>query len=342
MPRTSKSKKTSQSKKPKKPKSKTTKTRTKKVTKKSTKTSGRVCPACGSPNLRFDPTKGELVCQRCGLVVDQSSIDFGQEWREFDFDPATSRRRVGSPSTYTKHDKGMGTSLGTASDLFNLEKGKRRKYYRLSKWQSRISTATERNLKQALAELRRVVSYLDIPQIAHEEASKIYRMAAERGLVRGRSMESVVAGALYAACRIHGVPRTLDEIAEAFPLDKKEIGKTYRFICRELNIRILPTLPTDYVYRFSSELGLSSKTIAKAVELIKEAQRKEITSGKGPMGIAAAALYVATLLCGEKRTQREVADVAGVTEVTIRNRYKELLEKLDLGEKIKKLEKESS
>ena len=145
-------------------------------------------------------------------------------------------------------------------------------------------------------------------------------------------MESVVAGALYAARRRQKFPRTLDEISETFSIDKKEIGKTYRFICRELGIRILPTFPLDYVYRFASELKLNPKTISKAVEIINKAQEAEITSGKGPMGVAAAALYVATLLCNERKTQREVADVAGVTEVTIRNRYKELIDKLNLGD----------
>lgn len=312
----------------------------KRVTKKKTtsKSSSKRCPSCKSPKLQYNRDRGEIICRKCGLILDESQIDFGQEWREFDYDQSTSRRRVGSPLTFTKHDKGLGTKVGKTADIYKLKKGERRRYYRLTKWQTRISTAIERNLKFALAELRRVSSFLDVPKIASEEAAKIYRMAAEKGLVRGRSMESVVAGALYAACRRHQVPRTLDEIAHAFPLDKKEIGKTYRFICRELKIRILPTMPQDYIYRFSSELKLSPKTISRAIELIEAAQKKEITSGKGPMGIAAASLYVATLLCNEKRTQREVADVAGVTEVTIRNRYKELLEKLNLEEKIKKLE----
>jgi len=300
----------------------------------------KTCPECKSKNLVWDRAHGEIRCKSCGFVIEEGLIDFGQEWREFDYEQIESRRRVGSPLTFTRHDKGLGTKIGKTGDLYKLKTGERRKYYRLKKWQTRISTAIERNLKFALAELRRVASFLSIPKIAEEEAARIYRMAAERGLVRGRSMESVVAGALYAACRRHGVPRTLDEISQAFPLDKKEIGKTYRFICRELKIRILPTSPTDYIHRFSGELKLSPKTVSRAIDILKEASKKEITSGKGPVGMAAASLYVAALLEGERRTQREVADVAGVTEVTIRNRYKELLEKLKLEDKIKKLKLE--
>ncbi|PIU88591.1 hypothetical protein COS64_03070 [archaeon CG06_land_8_20_14_3_00_37_11] len=291
------------------------------------------CAVCGNSEFIIDRRLGETICKKCGNVVDEDVIDYGQEWREFSGDDG-GKRRTGTPLTFTKHDKGMSTKIGQAGDLYKVNAGERKRFYRLKKWQARISTAIERNVKYALAELRRVGSFLNVPHIAMEEAAKIYREAAEKGLVRGRSMESVVAGALYAACRRHRFPRTLDEISEAFTLDKKEIGKTYRFICRELGIRILPTFPLDYVYRFASELKLSPKTISKAVEIINKAQDAEIISGKGPMGVAAAALYVATLICNEKKTQREVADVAGVTEVTIRNRYKELIDKLKLDPEI--------
>ena len=152
-------------------------------------------------------------------------------------------------------------------------------------------------------------------------------------------MESVVAGSLYASCRRHDVPRTLDELSEASGIEKKEVGRTYRFVTRELGITILPSNPADYIARFATSLKLTAETQSKAIELLERAQKAELTSGRGPTGIAAAALYVATLLHGEKRTQREVADVAGVTEVTIRNRYKELLEELNLEKEIQKTKK---
>ncbi|RLG18920.1 hypothetical protein DRN75_00425 [Nanoarchaeota archaeon] len=301
-------------------------------------TKGRKCPVCGKRTVFYDKGSREYICKSCGTVISEDTIDFGKEWREFGDSSGTSRRRTGAPIESSRHDLGVSTKIGRASDYKNIQKGTRRIYSRIIKWQNRTSSATERNLKQALSELKRVCSFLDIPKTIQEEASKIYRMAAEKQLVRGRSMESVVAGALYAASRNYGLPRTLNEIAQAFPLEKKEIGKTYRFISRQLGLRIIPTLPMDYVHRFASELKLSPETTAKAVEIIKKAQNKEVTSGKGPMGIAAAAIYVATLLTGEKKTQREVADVAGVTEVTIRNRYKELITKLNLEKQIKSSE----
>jgi len=266
-------------------------------------------------------------------------VDFGQEWREFDSDSAEKRRRTGAPMTYTQFDQGLGTEVGQQKDLLKLGSKDRNKFFRLRKWQYRISTAIERNLKLALGELKRVSSYLKLPRSVEEEAARIYTLAVQRGLVRGRSMESVVAGALYAACRRHEVPRTLDELSEASGIEKKEIGRTYRFVTRELGISILPSNPVDYIARFASALKLSAEAQSRSVEILEKAQKAELTSGRGPTGIAAAALYVAALMHGEKKTQREVADVAGVTEVTIRNRYKELLEELKLDKEIKKIKK---
>ena len=297
------------------------------------------CPECGSINLFWNKDRGEIICRDCGLVIEDKMIDFTQEWREFDTDSHEKRRRAGAPMTYTQFDQGLGTDIGRKADLSALGAKNRNKFFRLRKWQYRISTAIERNLKLALAELKRVASYLKLPGSVEEEAARVYTLAVQKGLVRGRSMESVVAGALYAACRRHEVPRTLDELSEASGIEKKEIGRTYRFVTRELGITILPSNPADYIARFSSALKLSAETQSNAIEILESAQKAELTSGRGPTGIAAAALYVSALLHGEKRTQREVADVAGVTEVTIRNRYKELLDKLKLEKEIKRLKK---
>ncbi len=297
------------------------------------------CPECGGINLFWNKDKGEIICKDCGLVIEDKMVDFTQEWREFESDVSDSRRRTGAPMTYTQYDQGIGTEVGRKADLYQLGGKDKNKFFRLRKWQYRISTAIERNLKLALAELKRVSSFLKLPKSVEEESARIYTMAVQRGLVRGRSMESVVAGALYAACRRHEVPRTLDELSEASGIEKKEIGRTYRFVTRELQINILPSNPADYIARFASALKLSAETQSKSIEIIEKAQEEELTSGRGPTGIAAAGLYVAALINGEKKTQREVADVAGVTEVTIRNRYKELLDKLKLEKEIKRVKK---
>jgi len=297
------------------------------------------CPECGSKDLFVNREKGEVTCKSCGLVLEEKMIDHGQDWRDFEDSNAASKRRTGSPMTYTQYDQGLGTEVGQSADLHKLGSKDRNKFFRLRKWQYRISTAIERNLKLALAELKRLSSYLKLPKSIEEEAAMIYTQAVQRGLVRGRSMESVVAGTIYGACRRHEVPRTLEELSDASGIEKKEIGRTYRFIARELGISIMPSNPIDYIARFSSSLKLSPETQSKSVEILEMAQKRELTSGRGPTGIAAAALYVATLINGEKRTQREVAEIAGVTEVTIRNRYKELIEKLKLKKEVKKKRK---
>ncbi len=296
------------------------------------------CPECANKNIYRNSEKGETICRDCGLIIEDRMVDFSQEWREFEND-AVSKRRTGAPSSETIFDKGSGTEVGSTADLYRLGDKNKDKFFRLRKWNIRISTAIERNLKVALAELKRVGSFLKLPKSVEEEAARIYRLAVQKGLVRGRSMESVVAGALYAACRRHEVPRTLDEMGEASGIEKKEIGRTYRFVTRELEISIRPSNPADYIPRFASALKLSAETQSKSVEILEMARDIELTSGRGPTGIAAAALYVASLIHGEKRTQREVADVAGVTEVTIRNRYKELIKRLKLTKEVEKSKK---
>ena len=235
----------------------------------------------------------------------------------------------------TIHDKGLTTIIDWSNKDFygkSISVKNRAQLFRLRKWQRRIriSNATERNLAFALSELDRMASALGLPKPVRETAAVIYRKAVDKNLIRGRSIEGVVAAALYAACRQVSVPRTLDEIASYSRVDRKEIGRTYRFIARELGLKLMPTNPADYVPRFCTTLKLSGEVQKKAIEIIKKAEEKELTSGRGPTGVAAAAIYIASILSGERRTQREVAEVAGVTEVTIRNRYKELAEKLGI------------
>lgn len=299
------------------------------------------CPDCGSNEFIEDATRGELVCAKCGLVLKEEMIDTGQEWRAFDTEQMSKRARGGAPLTFTKHDKGLTTEIGKGlGELYKVPAKKRAQYYRLTKWHKRLIKSKDRNLSFALSELQRIVSFLNLPRTIHERIARYYEEAVNKGLVRGRSIESVIAALTYAVSREFDSPRTLDEISEASGVEKREIGRTYRYIARELAIRILPADPTTFVPRFTSMLGLSDRVQAKALEILKRANKHDITSGKGPTGVAAAAIYVATVLIGEKRTQREVADIVGVTEVTIRNRYKELIEKLGIEEEVEKKVKE--
>ncbi len=294
-----------------------------------------ICPECSSTYLSRNYPRAELVCDDCGLVIEEDLIDYGPEWRAFDSEQREKRARTGAPMNYMIHDKGLSTMIGwTNRDAYgkSIPTRNRAQLYRMRKWQRRIriSNATERNLASALSNLDRMSSGMGLPRTVRETAAMIYRKAALKNLIRGRSIEGVSAAALYAACRQCLVPRTLDEISSIARMSRKDVGRNYRYVARELGLKLMPTTPQDYISRFCSELKLSGDVKAKTTEILKEAADKELTSGRGPTGIAAASLYIATVLCGERRTQREIADVAGVTEVTIRNRYKELTKKLDI------------
>ena len=278
---------------------------------------------------------GELIHEETGLIIEEEQIDRGPEWRAFNHSERQSKSRVGAPTTKTMHDKGLTTTIDWKDkDAYgrSLSSEKRSQMHRLRKWQERIRTkdAGERNLQFALSEIDRMASALGVPRSVREVASVIYRRALTEDLIRGRSIEGVSTAALYAACRKEGIPRSLEEIAEVSRVERKEIGRTYRYISQELSLEMRPVDPKKYVPRFCSELELPEEVQSKAKEIIDVTAEEGLLSGKSPTGFAAAAIYAASLLCNEKKTQREVADVAQVTEVTIRNRYQEQIEAMGI------------
>jgi len=288
------------------------------------------CPECGGA-LITDEERGETVCSECGLVVDENNIDRGPEWRAFDSAESDEKSRVGAPTTNMMHDKGLSTNIGWQNkDAYgkSLSSRQRQKMQRLRTWNERFRTrnSKERNLKQALGEIERMASALGLPKPVRETASVIYRRALDEDLLPGRSIEGVATSALYAAARQAKTPRSLDEVANVSRVEKEEIARTYRYVVRELGLEVAPADPAQYVPRFASDLDLSDEVERRARELLSAAQDAGITSGKSPVGLAAAAVYAASLLCNERVTQSQVSEVANISEVTIRNRYHELLE----------------
>ncbi|MFC5366964.1 transcription initiation factor IIB [Salinirubrum litoreum] len=288
------------------------------------------CPECGG-NVQSDTEHGETVCADCGLVVEEDEIDHGPEWRAFDSKEKDEKSRVGAPTTNMMHDKGLSTNIGWQDkDAYgnSLSSRQREKMQRLRTWNERFRTrdSKERNLKQALGEIDRMASALGLPDNVRETASVIYRRALDEDLLPGRSIEGVSTASLYAAARQAGTPRSLDEIAGVSRVGKDEIARTYRYVVRELKLEIQPADPESYVPRFASDLDLSEEAERRARSLLKNAKEQGVHSGKSPVGLAAAAVYAASLLTNEKVTQSEVSDVANISEVTIRNRYHELLE----------------
>ncbi|MEM0383133.1 MAG: transcription initiation factor IIB [Candidatus Anstonellales archaeon] len=294
-----------------------------------------VCPDCGSTNISQDPETSELICNDCGLVISEEAIDYGPEWRAFDADQRAKRARTGGPLSVMKPNRGLTTEIDTSNK--DSRGGKisvkhQTTINRMRKWHRRISMTSsyERNLATALQELEKITDRLQLPKRVAEEAAHIYKKAVEKQLIRGRLIESVVAAVVYAVCRKNNIPKTLDDIVQISDNDKKDIGRAYRFIKRELNLKVPFTSPSIYIPRYASALQLSEDVQERAKEIVEMAMEKGMLSGRGPTGIAAAALYIAALEKGERRTQKQVAEIAGVTEVTIRNRYRELKELLGL------------
>ncbi len=293
------------------------------------------CPECGGDVL--EDRSGERVCDDCGLVVDGQPIDRGPEWRAFDTAERDERSRVGAPMNELLHDKGLSTTIGfDRTDVRGnpFDGRKKRQLSRLRTWNRRSQRegAHDRNLSHALGEIDRMASALGLPKPIREMASVIYRRALDEDLLRGRSIEGMAAAALYAASRLDGVARSIDEVSVVSRVDGLEIKRAYRYLDRELGLETPPTHPNEYVGRFASELDYDERTEKLARELVQTAVEAGVHSGKSPVGIAASGLYAAGRLTGDRQTQADISEVANVSEVTIRNRYREILSVTEIGD----------
>ena len=292
-----------------------------------------LCPECGNTNLISDDSRGEIVCNVCGLVLRQNIIDSGPEWRAFSSEEANRKARVGAPTTLTIHDKGLSTMIGWKNkDAFgkSISPKMKAEIYRLRKWHARTRTnkSIDRNLAYAMNELDRFSSQMNVSRELKESAAHIYRKMAHKNLIRGRSIEAMLIASIYLSCRLNNIPKTLDDFVEFALVDKKKIARCYRLILGELKVNIQVSSPINFIPRFCAELKLSGRTQNRAAELLKLAKKYHLTAGKAPTGLAGAALYVAAIQEGERRTQKEISLAAGVTEATIRNRYKEMVNHL--------------
>ena len=285
---------------------------------------GPKCPSCGYKKMVTDQNTGELFCGKCGFVVTEKISDTGAEWRSFSNDES-NRTRVGAGTSLTMHDMGLSTIIGKANKDATgkpLSSGVKSSIERLRTWDSRSQahSSADRNLRQALNEMDKLKDKLALTNAVVEKAAYIYRKAMERKLVRGRSIQGLVAACLYASCRNTETPRTLDDIANGINIRRKDVARCYRLIFRELDLKMPVVDPVKGVSRIASIAGLSEKSKRKAIAILNEAKNEGIVAGKDPMGIAAAALYLACISLGESKSQKEISIASGVTEVTIRNR----------------------
>lgn len=292
------------------------------------------CPDCGSHDFFHARDRGEVICKKCNFVLDESVIDFTEEHRSFEFEDMEKNSRTGAPFDPRIADN-LGTAIGNRQDLNKLNTKTKKLIRRIKKKNAWTSSSLQQNLNSALGNLKVISGQLNLPERVEREAAGIYRQAAEQGLTLKRSIENLVVGSVFIACKMHGVARALKEFADASGVDVKILAKTYKMMLRELNLKIDPTDPIDFIGRFASDLDLSAKVQTKAIKFIEGIKKKGLMSGLSPVSVAASTLYIAGLTLGEKRTQKKIAEISGITETTLRNRCKSMIKQLGVKVKIR-------
>ena len=299
----------------------------------STSSSDR-CLRCNKGTMLTDSNTGEMFCSKCGFVAIDRVEQEGPEWRSFSKEDGENRTRTGTPTSLAMHDMGLATIINPQNKDATgkpLSASMKSTIERLRTWDNRsqVHEPVDRNFRQAFSELNRLKDKLAISDAVIEKAAYIYRKALDKGLVRGRSISALMASALYAACRDTETPRNLKDVEQAANIKRKDIARCYRLLIKELDLKMPVTDSIQCVARIASRIGIAEKTKRYAVNVLKQAQENEVSAGKDPMGLAAA-LYLSCVKNNEDKTQRDIAEAANVTEVTIRNRYKGLKDSLAL------------
>ena len=291
------------------------------------KSAGTECPECSGDVVR-DDRRGEITCNSCGLVLESGTVDHGPEWRSYQ-DDDTDPRRTGAALDETLHDRGLSTQIGWRDkDAYGklLSGPQRSRVRRLRKWNTRYQQdSDDRHLKHAFGEIKRMGSALGLSKPVREVATVTYRRAHQENLLLGRSVEGVASGCLAMACRQSGIPTGFAEITNVSHVGEDEIVSAYKHVIRELGLEVPPPNPKEYIPRFASEFGVSDAIERRAVELLEAAVDATYHSGKNPRALAASAIYLADQLGDKALIQREVAEAAGVTDVTIRSQRDALL-----------------
>jgi transcription initiation factor TFIIB len=279
-------------------------------------TSSTGCPECEG---RLTADGDETVCESCGLIVSTDRLDRGPEWRSFE-DDDRNPARCGAPLTRSRHDRGLSTEIGRSA------RGKSRKWSRLRRQHRRtqIRSKRERNQVYGFTEIRRLMGALSLPDRIRDQACSLFESAQEADLLRGRSIEGFASAAVYAACRVAGVSRTISEVVDAAKATADEHRAAYDALNRELGLPVAAAAPAEFVARFTSELDLGQAVRRRARYLAEEAVESGHANGRNPSGVAAGAVYLAAREQDAGITQAAAADVADVTAVTVRTTYQAL------------------
>ncbi|MEM1524890.1 MAG: TFIIB-type zinc ribbon-containing protein [Nitrososphaerales archaeon] len=302
-----------------------------------------ICPKCQKPLIE-DRDKGEYICPSCGSVIKEQIEDQGPAWKAIDLEEKQKRVHAGSPRTLGLHDYGLTTEIGgNMRDYYGntLDPYMRMSVNKMRKWQTRarVLTAEERGLSVVLSKMNEICSILNLPKTVFETAAHIYRTAMKMKVAKSKSIKGMSCASIYLACRKCNVGRTLKEIAHAANIDEKSLAKYYRFVLKEVEKEYVPPLSLDkYISKFVNLAKIDPKVERLALSIATQTKDSRISSGKTPAGLAAAYVYISAVLLGERLPQRDIADIAGVTEVTVRNRCREILDNFHVKQKLKPID----
>ncbi len=299
-----------------------------------------LCPRCDS-NLIGDYERGELICPRCGYVSEDRAEDHGPEWKALDAEDRIKKVRVGAPLTLTLHDYGLSTEIGNGlrdSRGRALDPYMRNSVGNMRRWQTRVraSSSQERGISNALGKMNEMSSTMNLPRSVLETAAHIYRIAVKMRVARSKSVIGITAASLYLACRKCGVGRSLKEVARSARVDERSLARYYRFVLREVEKEYVPPPSVQkYISKLVNIAKIDPKVERLALQLAGQTNNSSISGGKSPAGLAAAYVYVSSVMLSRHIPQRELAECAEVTEVTVRNRCREILDSFRIRQKLK-------
>ena len=291
-----------------------------------------VCNNCNASRFITDGVTGEIVCSSCGCVISENIEDRGAERRNFP--DKSDNTRTGPGLSLKMFDRGLNTIIGVSNQDSvgkQISAKNAQTFGRLRKWDNRSQTknSSNRSLRNALRELDKVQSKLGLSDAVIERAALFYRKAAEKNLLRGRTVNGMAAACLYASCRDLDHVRTLTEIAKQFEINRKEVARSYRSLFKALDFVVSITDPIKSIGKIASKIGITEKTVRKAVRILDAAQDAGIVAGKNPEVIAATVIYAACVITGEAKSQMEISSASGISTVSLRNRMLDF--KAELG-----------
>jgi transcription initiation factor TFIIB len=296
-----------------------------------------LCSICNrSDRIVTDPESGEIICSSCGTVISDKIEDVSHLERHVftGGQIEQARARTGAPTSLARHDMGLATIIGKEdrdASGQKIDSSISSAMQRLRTWDFRIhlnSNASDRNFRIAFSLLNTLKDKLGLSDTIVEKVAYIYRKAQERGFVRGRSIPAVLAAAVYIAYRDLEVPKTMKDIATVSNIKRKNIARVYRQLILELDYKVPNPDPVKCIAKIANNTNLTEKTKRHALDIMEKVTENEISAGKDPMGLAATVLYMSCIKTGEDITQKEISNVAGVTEVTLRNRFKDIKNQL--------------